>query len=98
MLNRTYDHSEDTHVRRYHVYIKANSTYAFSDEACTTKIDADTLMNAFIKGMLIVDTATDDTYLIPVGAKLASKKTTITYLKPNATTATSADFGTITSE
>ena len=98
MLNRTYDHSDDTHVRRYHVYIKANSNYAFSDKACTVKIDADTLMDTFVKGMLIVDTASVDTYIIPVGAKLASKKTTITYLKPNATTVTSADFGTVTSE
>ena len=94
-MDKVYINSEDRNVAVRKVYLKASDTYAYIDEKCETKATSDELHDAFIKGVVLI--GSDKTEYLPVSCKVASDVATITYIKPNSTTATSADLVTVKS-
>jgi hypothetical protein len=95
-MNKIYMNSDDVNVAVRKVYTKAADTYAYADESCKTKISADELRDAFIKGMVIIDEA--GVNYLPVSCKVAGKVATITYVTTDSTTATTAKLATVKSE
>lgn len=94
-MDKIYERSSDLHVRGTYIYKKANDTYAYSDSGTTKKIDAYTLKDLFLKGAVIVDGGVDY-QLVSFG--IASEVGTITYVKADTTTATTAVLATLKSE
>lgn len=94
-MDKEYIHSDDRNVAARKVYTKASDPYGYVDSACKTKIGTEELRDAFVKGLVIV--AADGTEYLPVSCKVTSEVATVTYVKPNATTSTSADLATIKS-
>lgn len=94
-MDREYIRSDDRHVAVRKIYVKASDPYGYIDSTCKTKTGAEELHDAFLKGMVIV--AADGTEYLPVSCKVATGVTTVTYVKPNGSTATSADLATIKS-
>ncbi len=93
-MEKIYEHADDLHVRATYIYAKASDVYAYSDSAKTKKIDAKTLKDLFQKGAIIVDTGAE---YKPVSYSVASGVGTITYVKANTTTATTAVLTTLKS-
>ena len=86
-MNKIYERYEDQHVRNTYVYAKAGDTYAYADEATTVKVAAETLIDLFQKGIVIVDTGIEyKATSLSVSAGVA----TLTYVKADKTTATTA--------
>lgn len=94
-MDREYIHSDDRNVAVRKIYTKASDAYGYVDSECKTKVAAEELHDAFLKGVVIV--AADGTEYLPVSCKVASDVATVTYVKPNTTTATSADLATVKS-
>lgn len=95
-MEKIFINSDDTNVAVRKVYTKASDTFAYADSECKTKISADELHDAFIKGVVIVDAAGVE--YLPVSCKVASKVATITYVTTDSTTATTAKLATVKSE
>lgn len=95
-MEKIFINSDDTNVAVRKVYTKASDTFAYADSECKTKISADELHDAFIKGVVIIDAAGVE--YLPVSCKVASKVTTITYVTTDSTTATTAKLATVKSE
>lgn len=95
-MERIFEHAKDLHVRAVKVYAKANDTYAYADAAYTTKISADDLHDAFVKGMVVVDK--DGVEYKPISCKVASGTTTVTYATTDTSSATTAKLATVKSE
>lgn len=94
-MNRLYEKSEDQHVIATYVYAKTSDPYAYSDAAKTVKIDAVELKEVFEKGIVVVD---GTTLYSPVSFKVANGVGTITYVKTDGTTATTAVLATLASK
>lgn len=94
-MNKIYEKYDDCHVIGTRVYVKANDNYAYADSTLKEKIDAETLKDLFVKGLIIVD---GGNLYKAVSCKTASNVTTITYVKTNATTVTTADLATLRSK
>lgn len=94
-MDKIYERSNDLHVRGTYIYKKANDSYAYSDSATTKKIDADTLKDLFLKGAVVVDGTVN---YHPVSFGIASNVGTLTYVKTDGTTATTAVLATLVSE
>lgn len=95
-MEKIFINSDDTNVAVRKVYTKASDTFAYADSECKTKISADELHDAFIKGVVIVDAAGVE--YLPVSCKVASKVAIITYVTTDSTTATTAKLATVKSE
>lgn len=91
-MERIYDQAKDVHVRGTYVYGKASDTAAYVDSACTVKYKTSELKEVFIKGAVINIAGTLYT---PLSFSVTSDVGSVTYAKPNSTTATSADLGTL---
>lgn len=94
-MDRIYEQAKDQHVVAVKVYVKANDAYAYSNSGKTTKITAAVLQDMFNKGMIIIDGG--NTY-IPVKLNVTSGVAVVTYVKADATTATTAVLATLASE
>lgn len=94
-MEKIYINSDDQNVAVRKVYVKASDTFAYADAEFKTKISAEDLRDAFIKGMIIV--AADVEYL-PVSCKVASNIATITYVTTDSSSTTTAKLATIKSE
>lgn len=92
-MKKIFEDAKDKNVAGTYVYVKASDTYAYADVACTEKIDADTLMDLFLKGAVIVDTAVN---YKPISAANASGVVSLVYVK--AGTSNAATLTTIYSE
>jgi hypothetical protein len=90
-----FEHANDLHVVARLVYVKTNDAYAYSDSAKTAKIDAETLKDMFIKGVLIVD---GDNLYKPVSLEIDEGVATITYVQTDGTVATTAVLATLVSK
>lgn len=77
-MKKIYMNASDVHVATRQVYAKASDAYAYADAEYTTKISADELHDAFIKGMIIVDAGVE---YKPTSCKVASDVATISYVK-----------------
>ena len=93
-MDKIYEHSNDLHVRNTKVYVKNADPYAYADSANTIKIDAATLKDLFQKGAIVVD---GDVEYKPVSFGIAAGVGTLTYVKPDAVTATTAVLTTLKS-
>lgn len=85
----------DKNVAVRKCFLKAADNVLYHDAEFKKALTADEAVDAYLKGVVIV---TDDGFFsTPIGCAVASKKATIAYIKPNDTTATSADIGRATS-
>lgn len=95
-MDRIYEHADDLHVRATYIYAKASDAYAYADSGKTVKIPASDLKNLFHKGVIIVDGTVE---YAPVSCEVSSTDVgTITYVKTDATTATTAKLATLKSK
>lgn len=94
-MDNIYEQGKDLHVRGTYIYAKTGDSYAYLNSGKTEKIDAATLKDLFLKGAVIVD---GDVQYKPVSFGIASTVGSVTYVKANTTTATTADLATLKSE
>ena len=90
-MNKIFEQSKDLHVSASVIYGKADGK-AYADEACTVQMTTAELKEAVIK-RAIIQIGTD--IFVPVAFTVVSKAGTVRYVKPNATTATSADIASL---
>lgn len=90
-MNKIFEQSKDLHVSASVIYGKADGK-AYADEACTVQMTTAELKEAVIK-RAIIKIGTD--IFIPVAFTVVSKAGTVRYVKPNTTTATSADIASL---
>lgn len=93
-MNVIYDQAKDKNVAAIVIYGKSADTKAYVDSGCTTQFKTSELKDAFIK-RAIIQIATE--YFIPVSFTVSGDVGTVKYAKPNSTTATSADLGSLVS-
>jgi hypothetical protein len=93
-MDKFFQRAEDKNVAAVAIYEKSGETKAYKDAACTQQFYTSELKNAFIKGSIIV-LASSAGYVIPVKYAESSSVGSVYYIKPNSTTATSADIGTL---
>jgi len=93
-MNKVYERYEDQHVRATYVYVKSDDAYAYADELTTIKIEAATLEDLFRKGIIVVDA---DTEYKATSLNVAAGVATLTYVKADETTATTAVLAVIKS-
>lgn len=95
-MERIFHHDDTMYEAATKVFVstKSNDTYAYSDEACTQKINTETLTDLYVRGMIIV--ASGVMYK-PVSLSVSSNVATVTYVTTDSTTATTAKLATIKS-
>jgi hypothetical protein len=93
-MSKVYENYGDQHVRATYVYAKTNDPYAYLDSAKTVKIDSETLKDLFEKGTIVVDGSIE---YKPVSFGIADSVGTLTYVKTDGTTATTAVLATLKS-
>lgn len=94
-MTKVYERYEDLHVRRTYVYAKAGDPYAYADPDKTVKIASDDLRDLFLMGVVIVDGTTEYS---PTSYVESSKVGTITYVKADSTTESTAVLTTLKSK
>ena len=92
-MEKLYNDAKDKNVSATYIYGKASDTKAYADSGCTVQMKTSELKEAFLKRALIV---IGDNFYIPVSFSVTSNVGSVTYAKPNSSTATSADLGTLT--
>ena len=90
---KLFDDAKDKNVSATYSYGKASDTKAYADEACTVQMKTSELREAVLKRAVIV---IGDAVYIPVSFSVASNVGSVGYIKPNSSTATSADIGSLT--
>ena len=93
-MAKIYDQAKDVHVAATIVYIKNGDAYAYADSANTEKISAALLKDMFEKGVVVVAGAIE---YKPVSFGIAAGVGTLTYVKTDGVTPTTAVLGTIMS-
>lgn len=91
-MERIYDQAKDQNIAAILIYGKSGDTKAYVDSACKTQITTSKLKEAFVKRALIV---IGEEYFIPVSFSVSGGIGSVKYAKPNTSTATSADLGTL---
>lgn len=94
-MSKVYERYEDLHVRKTYIYAKANDVYAYEDSDKKVKISADDLRNLFLKGVVILDGTTE---YLPTSYVISSEVGTMSYVKADTTTATTAVLTTLKSK
>lgn len=92
-MDRIFHHGDTMYEAATKVYAKSDG-YAYYESDCKTKVPADVLEDLFVRGLIIVDTGV---MYKPVSFKVASKVATVTYVKTNSSTTTTADLATVKS-
>lgn len=92
-MKKIYINSDDTNVAARKVYAKSDG-YAYAESNFKTKVSAEDLEDAFIKGLIVV---ADGVQYKPISCKVASKVATVTYVTTDTTTATTAKLATVKS-
>ena len=90
---KLFDDAKDKNVSATYIYVKASDTKAYADEACTVQMKTSELREAVLKRAVII---IGDAVYIPVSFSVASNVGSVGYIKPNSSTATSADIGSLT--
>lgn len=89
-MDKIYNQAKDKNVAAVLVYCKGGSdTKAYVDAEYTVQYGTAALEDAFLKGAVIV---TGTTKCKPVAFNIKNNVGKIGYIKPNGTTATSADI------
>lgn len=86
---------KDKNVAVRKVYTKASDAFAYSDKECKKKVSTNELYDAFVKGLVIVDTAGDE--YLPISCKIAGGVATVTYVTTDTATPTTAKLATVKS-
>jgi len=94
-MSKVYERYEDLHVRKTYIYVKADDVYAYEDSDKKVKISADDLRDLFLKGAVIVDGTTE---YLPTSYVISSEVGTMTYVKADTTTASTAVLTTLKSK
>ena len=94
-MAKIYDDAKDKNVAAVLVYKKTNQTKAYNDADLTIQYTTSELQDAFIKGAIIV--LEDESMVKPIKFDISSDIGSIYYIKPNGTTATSADIASLVS-
>ena len=92
-MEKLYNDAKDKNVSATYIYGKTSDTKAYVDSGCTVQMKTSELKGAFRKRALIV---IGNNFYIPVSFSVTSNTGSVTYAKPNSSTATSADLGTLT--
>ena len=92
-MEKLYNDAKDKNVSATYIYGKTSDTKAYADSSCTVQMKTSELKEAFLKRALIV---IGNNFYIPVSFSVTSNAGSVTYAKPNSSTATSADLGTLT--
>ena len=90
---KLFDDAKDKNVSATYIYGKASDTKAYADETCTVQMKTSELREAVLKRAVII---IGDAVYIPVSFSVASNVGSVGYIKPNSSTATSADIGSLT--
>lgn len=93
-MDKVFHHDNSMYVVGTKVYTKTDGV-AYEDSACTTSIDAETLEQLFLEGMIVV---VNGISYKPISCAVASKVATVTYVTTDSTTATTAKLATIKSK
>lgn len=93
-MNKIYESYDDVHTRATLIYKKDADDHAYADSAKTIQIDAATLKNLFEKGVIIIDGTVE---YKPISFSVAANVGTITYVKTDGTTPTTAVLETVIS-
>lgn len=91
-MDRIFHHDDTMYEAATKIYVKTGNGYI--DSACTVAVTADQMQDIFNRGMIIVDGSVQ---YLPVSLSVASNKVTVTYVKTNSSTATTADLATVKS-
>lgn len=92
-MEKLYNDAKDKNVSATYIYGKSSDTKAYANADCTVQMKTSELKEAFLKRAIIV---IGDAFFIPSGFSITSNVGSVTYAKPNSSTATSADLGTLT--
>lgn len=92
-MAKLFNDAKDKNVSATYIYGKASDTKAYADEACTVQMKTSELKEAVLKRAIIV---IGDAIYVPVSFSVSSNIGSVGYIKPNSTTATSADIGSLT--
>lgn len=87
--------ADDRNVAARKIYAKADGV-AYIDAALKTKATPDELEDAYVKGLLVVDTA--GVMYRPISCKKASKIVTVTYVTTDTAANTTAKLATVKAE
>lgn len=87
--------ADDRNVAARKIYAKADGV-AYIDKTLKVKATPAELEDAYIKGMLVVDTA--GVMYRPISCKNASETVTVTYVTTDTTSATTAKLTTVKAE
>lgn len=87
--------ADDRNVAARKIYVKADGV-AYLDKTLKVKATPAELEDAYIKGMLVVDTA--GVMYRPISCKNASDTVTVTYVTTDTTSATTAKLSTVKAE
>ncbi len=85
-MDRIFEHSRDLHVRNYVVYAGSDG-YAYVDAEETEQITGSRLADVFKKGLLVEDSGK---FYVPTAMVYEDGVTTITYVKADSSTQTTA--------
>ena len=93
-MDKIFDQAKDKNVWAIVIYGKGSDGKAYADANGTTLLKTSELKDAFLK-RAIIQIGTE--YFIPVTFSITSNIGTVKYAKPNSSTATSADLGSLVS-
>ena len=93
-MDKIFDQAKDKNVAAIVIYGKGSDGKAYADANGTTQLKTSELKDAFLK-RAIIQIGTE--YFIPVAFSITSNVGTVKYAKPNSSTATSADLGSLVS-
>lgn len=93
-MDKIFDQAKDKNVAAIVIYGKGSDGKAYADANGTTQLKTSELKDAFLK-RAVIQIGTE--YFIPVTFSITSNIGTVKYAKPNSTTATSADLGSLVS-
>lgn len=91
-MDKIYEKAKDLHVKATYVYGKTNDTAAYTDSECTTKFTTSELKEVFLKGAVIL---IGGAYYTVLNYTVKNNIGSVTYVKADSTTATTAVLGTL---
>jgi len=92
-MDKIYQDANDKNVAAVIIYKKSAQTKAYADSACTVQLTTAELKDAFVKGAVIK--LEDGAFVKPIKYDETSSIGSVYYIKPNGTTATSADIASL---
>lgn len=92
-MDKIYQDANDKNVAAFIIYKKSGQTKAYADADCTVQLTTSELKDAFIKGAIVK--LEDGALVAPIKYDESSSIGSIYYIKPNGTTATSADIASL---